>query len=409
LPLPPPPPPPPSLSTGAFGMTSYLLHAGIGRAGVRSRLVLFSLAAPTGALLTYWLLSLNLFSYKQVRQAGRGRGEATTRRPPQPPSPGRRPPPQPTISASFRSVYARRSRWRCACCSAVARSCTSPRHTCCPRSRRVSAAQWWCDSGREASRAAPLPRGCCRRVRCLPPCGVSRHHHRAPRPRSPRAPCPFATPQPTRTWRRTTTRTRATAAVAAVASTARPPCGGRRCSRWWRARCCRSSSTWATGTEQRRPGQARLAVRRGRHGRCAWQRRRRRRERAVGGDSALSEQARRATSAGGGRVPRVPSGSACRRSAAGTATATPCTGSASRFRSRGAHSRRTPTAPVCGSHISYSARASLYAPFTLRARRAPPVSHHLCGRELTTCLFFAGAPFAPTLQPSPGLAEDASR
>ena len=48
---------------GAFGMTSYLLHAGIGRAGVRSRLVLFSLAAPTGALLTYWLLSLNLFVY----------------------------------------------------------------------------------------------------------------------------------------------------------------------------------------------------------------------------------------------------------------------------------------------------------------------------------------------------------
>lgn len=48
---------------GAFGMTSYLLHAGVGRAGVRSRLVLFSLAAPTGALLTYWLLSLNLFVY----------------------------------------------------------------------------------------------------------------------------------------------------------------------------------------------------------------------------------------------------------------------------------------------------------------------------------------------------------
>lgn len=50
---------------GAFGMTSYLLHAGISKAGVRSRLVLFSLAAPTGALLTYWLLSLRLFVYKQ--------------------------------------------------------------------------------------------------------------------------------------------------------------------------------------------------------------------------------------------------------------------------------------------------------------------------------------------------------
>lgn len=56
-------------------MTSYLLHAGIGKAGVRSRLILFSLAAPTGALLTYWLLSLNLFTYKQVRRReSRSRG-----------------------------------------------------------------------------------------------------------------------------------------------------------------------------------------------------------------------------------------------------------------------------------------------------------------------------------------------
>ena len=50
----------------SFGLASYLLHHGISRVGVQRRLLLFSSAAPTGAIVTYLLLSANLFSYKQV-------------------------------------------------------------------------------------------------------------------------------------------------------------------------------------------------------------------------------------------------------------------------------------------------------------------------------------------------------
>ena len=49
----------------SFGFSSYLLHHGISHDGVRRRLVLFSLAAPVGALATFSLLSANLFVYKQ--------------------------------------------------------------------------------------------------------------------------------------------------------------------------------------------------------------------------------------------------------------------------------------------------------------------------------------------------------
>ena len=54
----------------SFGLASYLLHHGISRDGVQKRLFIFSCAAPVGALVTYWLLSANLFSYKQVRALG---------------------------------------------------------------------------------------------------------------------------------------------------------------------------------------------------------------------------------------------------------------------------------------------------------------------------------------------------
>jgi zinc transporter 9 len=60
--LPPPHAAPPS---PARTPASYLLHHGISHDGVRRRLVLFSLAAPVGALATFSLLSANLFVYKQ--------------------------------------------------------------------------------------------------------------------------------------------------------------------------------------------------------------------------------------------------------------------------------------------------------------------------------------------------------
>ena len=50
-----------------FGLTSYLLHHGITPDGVKRRLLLFSSAAPLGAFSTFMLLSMNMFSYKQVR------------------------------------------------------------------------------------------------------------------------------------------------------------------------------------------------------------------------------------------------------------------------------------------------------------------------------------------------------
>jgi len=49
----------------SFGLSSYLLHHGISHDGVKRRLLLFSLAAPAGALATFSLLSANLFVYRQ--------------------------------------------------------------------------------------------------------------------------------------------------------------------------------------------------------------------------------------------------------------------------------------------------------------------------------------------------------
>ena len=60
-----PPARPRARRPSSFGFSSYLLHHGISHDGVRRRLVLFSLAAPVGALATFSLLSANLFVYKQ--------------------------------------------------------------------------------------------------------------------------------------------------------------------------------------------------------------------------------------------------------------------------------------------------------------------------------------------------------
>jgi hypothetical protein len=48
----------------AFGLSSYLLHQGLSAAGVQSSMLLFSSAAPIGALATYGFLSLDVFAYK---------------------------------------------------------------------------------------------------------------------------------------------------------------------------------------------------------------------------------------------------------------------------------------------------------------------------------------------------------
>lgn len=49
----------------SFGISSYLLHHGVSHDGVKKRLLIFSSAAPIGAILTYTLLSANLFVYQQ--------------------------------------------------------------------------------------------------------------------------------------------------------------------------------------------------------------------------------------------------------------------------------------------------------------------------------------------------------
>lgn len=49
----------------SFGLTSYLLHSGISQESVRKRLLVFSSSAPLGAIFTYYLLSLNAFTYRQ--------------------------------------------------------------------------------------------------------------------------------------------------------------------------------------------------------------------------------------------------------------------------------------------------------------------------------------------------------
>lgn len=49
----------------SFGLTSYLMHQGLTRDAVLRRLLIFSCAAPAGALATYAFLSMDLFTYKQ--------------------------------------------------------------------------------------------------------------------------------------------------------------------------------------------------------------------------------------------------------------------------------------------------------------------------------------------------------
>ncbi len=49
----------------SFGLSSYLLHHGISHDGVKKRLLVFSSAAPLGALATYAILSADIFTFKQ--------------------------------------------------------------------------------------------------------------------------------------------------------------------------------------------------------------------------------------------------------------------------------------------------------------------------------------------------------
>jgi zinc transporter 9 len=50
----------------SFGLTTYLITQGMSTAGVQTRLFLFSLAAPLGTVVTYFLLSARLFAYSRV-------------------------------------------------------------------------------------------------------------------------------------------------------------------------------------------------------------------------------------------------------------------------------------------------------------------------------------------------------
>lgn len=49
----------------SFGLTSYLLHQGLSKPDILSRLLIFSCAAPLGALATYGFLSASLFVYTE--------------------------------------------------------------------------------------------------------------------------------------------------------------------------------------------------------------------------------------------------------------------------------------------------------------------------------------------------------